>query len=261
MTDTVQLFITCILDTLYPQVGEAVVRVLQRAGVQVAFPVKQTCCGQPAFNAGLREQARPLAMHTIQVFEKTRGPVVIPSGSCTAMIRHAYLELFANQPTWLERAQALAARTFEFTEYLVDCLGITDLGAVFPGQITYHASCHLLRGLGVDRQPRALLQAVQDAEFIELPGSQECCGFGGVFSVEHPEISSAMLERKIANIISTRAPVVVSCDAGCMTHINGGLHRYYRTQQHDTVHPMIVTPRVVHIAEVLANTTGTKVSQ
>jgi L-lactate dehydrogenase complex protein LldE len=241
MSQTVQLFITCIIDTLYPEIGQAVVNVLQRAGVQVEFPNQQTCCGQPAFNAGMRRQARPLAMQTIRVFENTEGPVIVPSGSCAAMIRHGYLELFTDDPGWQQRARSLAGRTFEFTEFLVDQLGVTDLGARFPGRLTYHSSCHLLRGLGVDRQPRLLLSAVREAEFVELPGTDECCGFGGVFSAEHPEISSAMLERKITNIEATEAPVVVSCDAGCMTNINGGLHRLGKSQ------------RVLHIAEVLDN--------
>ena len=240
--ETVQLFVTCIVDTLYPQIGRDVVRVLQRLGLQVAFPTDQTCCGQPAFNAGMRAQARPIAQHTIQVFEKTSGPVVTPSGSCTAMIRHGYLELFANDPDWLERARALAARTYEFTEFLVDRLGVVDVGARFPGKITYHSSCHLLRDLGVDRQPRLLLAAVRDAEFIELPYSDECCGFGGVFSVEFPEISTAMLARKIANIEAIGSPCIVSGDAGCLTHINGGLHRQGKNQ------------RAFHIAEILAST-------
>jgi L-lactate dehydrogenase complex protein LldE len=239
--EPVQLFITCILDTLYPQIGQGVVRVLRRVGQEVKFPLAQTCCGQPAFNAGMRAQARPVAMHTVRVFEQNRGPVVVPSGSCADMIRHGYLELFADDPPWLERAQALAARTFEFTEFLVDHLGVTEVGARFPGKITYHASCHLLRDLGVDRQPLALLAAVRDAELVELPGRDECCGFGGVFSVEHPEISAAMLARKIANIEASRAPWVVSCDAGCLTNINGGLHRRGLAQ------------RAVHIAEVLAS--------
>ena len=155
------------------------------------------------------------------------------------MIRHSYLELFAGDPIWLPRARALAARTYEFTEYLVDMLGITQLGARYPGKITYHASCHLLRELNVSRQPRALLQAVQDAEFVELPGSQECCGFGGVFSAEYPEVSGAMLERKLENIKAAGAALVVSCDAGCLTNINGGLHRRG------------LLACAVHIAEVL----------
>jgi L-lactate dehydrogenase complex protein LldE len=240
MPEPVQLFVTCIIDTIYPEVGEAVVEVLERTGARVEFPFGQTCCGQPAFNAGMREQARQMAIQTIRVFEGSTGPVVIPSGSCTAMLRHSYLEMFADDPEWLPRAQALAKRTYEFTEFLVDVLGISDLGARFSGAITYHESCHLQRGLGLSRQPRALLNNVQGAELVELHDSDECCGFGGVFSIEHPEISAAMLARKIESIESSQAPVVVSCDAGCITNINGGLHRQGKSQ------------RAVHIAEILA---------
>lgn len=239
MPDTIQLFVTCIVDTIYPEVGEAVVEVLERAGVQVEFPPGQTCCGQPAFNAGMREQARQMAIQTIQAFEGTSGPVVIPSGSCTAMIRHSYLELFADDSQWLPRARALAERSYEFTEFLVDVLGATDLGSHFSGLIAYHESCHLKRGLGLSRQPRALLNNIQGAKIVDLNESDECCGFGGVFSVEHPEISAAMLNRKIENIEASQAPVVVSCDAGCITNINGGLHRQGKSQQ------------AVHIAEIL----------
>lgn len=239
MDQTVQLFSTCILDTLYPETGEAVVRVLNQAGVRVEYPPDQTCCGQPAFNAGLRHQARPIAQHTIEVFENTSGPIVIPSGSCTAMFRHGYLELFANDPDWLPRAQAIGERSYEFTEFLVDYLGIVDLGARYSGLITYHASCHLLRDMGIDRQPRVLLKNVRDAVFVELNEVEECCGFGGVFSTEHPEISAAMLERKIANIERSQALTIVSCDSGCLTNINGGLHRKEKPQ------------RVRHIAEIL----------
>jgi len=239
MPKTVQLFVTCIIDSLYPETGEAVVRVLERAGVRVSFPPDQTCCGQPAFNAGLRSQARKMAIQTIHAFEAFPGPVVVPSGSCAAMVRHSYAELFKDDPEWLPKALSLAARTYEFSEFLVDVLGITDLGAQFNSRLTYHSSCHLLRGLGVDRQPRALLAAVHGAELVELPHAEECCGFGGVFSVEHPEISAAMLERKIANLESSTAPVVVSCDAGCVTNINGGLHRRKKSQ------------RAVHIADIL----------
>ena len=237
---TIQLFITCLIDTLLPQIGEAVVTVLEHAGVNVEFPLNQTCCGQPAFNAGMRSEARKTAEHTIEVFENTSGAVIIPSGSCTAMIRHSYPELFADDPLWLPRARALADRTFEFTEFLVDKLGISDLGAHFSGELTYHPSCHLLRGLGVDRQPRVLLENVRGAEVIELPYQEECCGFGGVFSVKHPEISAEMLHRKITNIESTRAPHVVVCDTGCLIHIAGGLSRLEKPQ------------RVMHIAEILA---------
>lgn len=225
MSETVQLFITCILDTLYPETGEAVVRILQRCGAKVDFPLGQTCCGQPAFNAGMREQARQMAQHTIQVFEATSGWIVIPSGSCAAMVRHGYGELFRNDPFWYPRALAIADRTFELTEFLVDKLGIVDLGARFPGRVAYHPSCHLSRELGVRQQPRLLLAAVKEAELVELPEAQDCCGFGGLFSIEHPAVSKAMLDRKIKNFEACGADVLVSCDSGCLTHINGGLHR------------------------------------
>jgi L-lactate dehydrogenase complex protein LldE len=239
MSETVQLFITCIIDALYPEIGEAVVRVLRRAGASVDFQPEQTCCGQPAYNAGMRIQARDMAMHTIKTFEKAPGNVVLPSGSCTAMIRHGYAELFNDDPAWSSRAKSLAERTFEFTEYLVDKLGRVDLGGVWNGALTYHASCHLLRDLGVSRQPRLLLEAVQGAKLVGLPEPEECCGFGGVFSVEHPQLSASMLERKLSSIQSSGAPAVVSCDAGCITHINGGLHRRGMRQ------------RALHIAEIL----------
>jgi L-lactate dehydrogenase complex protein LldE len=240
MTETVQLFVTCLIDTFFPHVGEAMVHVLNRAGVQVEFPSGQTCCGQPAYNAGLRSDARPLAEHTIQVLERVKGAVIIPSGSCAAMVRYGYLELFQDNPKWLARARSLAERTYEFTEYLVDVRGVTDLGARWPGKLAYHASCHLLRSLGVDRQPRALLANVKDAELVDLPGFDECCGFGGVFSVEHPEVSAEMLKRKITNLETSTSPTLVLCDTGCLMHIQGGLHRQDKKQN------------VVHIAEVLA---------
>jgi len=239
MAETIQLLITCLVDTLYPGVGEAVVRVLRHAGVQVAFPRAQTCCGQPAFNAGLRSEARRIAEHTIRTFEDTPGAVVIPSGSCAAMIRHSYAELFSDDPEWLPRARRLASRTFEFSEYLVDVLGVFNLGARYEGKIGYHASCHLLRELGVHQQPRLLLNSLQGAEVVDIVGAQECCGFGGVFSIEHPELSAAMLERKIHNIEHSQADVVVACDAGCISNINGGMHRRG------------LRPRLVHLATLL----------
>jgi L-lactate dehydrogenase complex protein LldE len=238
---TVQLFVTCLVDTFFPEVGEAMVDVLREAGVQVDFPPDQTCCGQPDFNAGLRAEARRVAEHTIRTFEAAEGDVVLPSGSCAHMIRHNYEELFADDPAWLPRAQALAARTYEFTEYLVDVLGRTDCGSRWDGPLTYHPTCHLHRGLGIDRQPRALLANVRGAEVRELPAAQDCCGFGGIFSVEHPELSAEMLKRKISNLEGTGSPTLVVCDAGCLMHIQGGLHRDKKNQ------------KVVHIAQILAN--------
>ncbi|OGN93312.1 MAG: hypothetical protein A2Z71_02470 [Chloroflexi bacterium RBG_13_50_21] len=242
MAEKVQLFVTCIVDTLYPEIGEAVVQVLERAGSSVEFQPQQTCCAQPAFNAGLHSKARKMAEHTIKVFEGTTGPLVVPSGSCAGMIRYHYPALFEGDKEWLPRAKALADRTYEFTEYLVDKLGVDDLEACFPSKITYHSSCHLYREMGIDRQPRLLLKNVRELEFIELPETTDCCGFGGVFSIEHPEISAEMMKRKITNIETTGAPLVVTCDAGCMTNINGGLHRMGKPQ------------RAVHIAEILART-------
>jgi L-lactate dehydrogenase complex protein LldE len=237
---TIQLFVTCLIDTLQPQIGESVVIVLERLGVKVEFPKDQTCCGQPAFNAGMRSEARKTAEHIIKVFENTSGPIIIPSGSCTAMIRHNYPEIFADDPHWLPRAQNIANRSYEFTEYIVDQLGVTDLDAYFPGKITYHPSCHLLRGLGVDHQPRTLLKNVIGAEVVDLPHQEECCGFGGVFSVNHPEISAEMLKCKITNIETSGAPTIVVCDTGCLINIAGGLSRAEKPQ------------KVIHIAEVLA---------
>ncbi|MEZ0396375.1 MAG: (Fe-S)-binding protein [Anaerolineales bacterium] len=239
MPETVQLFITCLIDSFFPHIGEAMVHVLNRAGLQVEFPLEQTCCGQPAFNAGLRSEARPLACRLIETFERTRGDILIPSGSCAHMIRHGYAELFRDDPSWLQRAQTLAGRVYEFTEYLVDVRGLADLGAHWPGRLTYHPSCHLLRGLGVDRQPRLLLANVRGAEVVELPEREDCCGFGGVFSVEHPELSAEFLKRKIANLDKTEAPTLVVADTGCLMHLQGGLMRRGKPQ------------RVVHIAEVL----------
>ena len=241
MKRSVQLFVTCLIDTLQPEIGKAVVRVLEHVGQKVVFPAQQTCCGQPPFNAGMRYEARKLAEHTIQVFEENPAPLVVPSGSCAAMIRHGYPELFAHDPIWLPRAKELAARTHEFTEFLVDVLKIKDLGARYPGKATYHSSCHLLRDLGVDTQPRVLLENVSELEMIELPHAADCCGFGGVFSVEHPEISAEMLKRKISNVEETAAPLVIVCDTGCLIHIHGGIHRERKPQQ------------VKHIAEILAH--------
>ena len=237
----VQLFVTCLVDSFFPQTGEAVVNILHRLGIDVDFAPDQTCCGQPQFNAGLRKDARAIAEHTIKVFENTTGDIVTPSGSCAHMFRHNYPELFEGDSLWLPRAKALAERTYEFTEYLVDKLNVTDLGATWDGTLTYHPSCHTLRGINVDRQPRALLANVKGATLIELPHAEECCGFGGIMSVEHPELSAEWLKRKISNLEESQAPALVVTDAGCRMHIAGGLNRQKKSQ------------RVMHIAEVLSH--------
>jgi L-lactate dehydrogenase complex protein LldE len=236
----VQLFITCLTDSFFPQTGEAVVNIFHRLGMGVEFARDQTCCGQPQFNAGLRKDARAIAEHTIKVFENTKGAIVTPSGSCAHHFRHNYLELFEGDSVWQPRAKALSERVFEFTEYLVDKLGVTDVGARWDGALTYHPSCHTLRGINVDKQPRTLLQYVQGATLLDLPHAEECCGFGGVMSVEHPELSAEWLKRKISNLEMTQSPTLVVTDAGCLMHIAGGLSRQKKSQ------------RVVHIAEVLS---------
>jgi L-lactate dehydrogenase complex protein LldE len=220
----VSLFVTCIVDQLYPEIGEATVRVLERQGVAVAFPAGQTCCGQPAFNAGFWDEARDVAGRNIEIL-RGQGTIVTPSGSCAAMIRHYYPELFKASPQLAAAAKELASRTYELSEYLVDVLGLVDLGARYAGRLTYHPSCHLLRGLHAGAQPQELLEHVAGAELTPLPGANECCGFGGLFSVKQPAISAAMLDKKLANVGATEAELLVTTDASCMMHMQGGLSR------------------------------------
>ena len=223
--DKVQLFVTCIVEALRPEAGLAVVSVLEALGLEVIVPKDQTCCGQPAFNGGLWDEARPLAKHTLDVLSLSDAPIVLPSGSCTDMIKHHYLELLADDPVYLQKAKDIAARTYEFTQFLVDVLGVTDLHAHSSAKVTYHPSCHLLRNLNVEGQPGALLKNVQGLEVIDLPNAAECCGFGGLFAIKMGDISSAILQRKLDAIESTGAQAVVGCDASCLLHIGGGLHR------------------------------------
>jgi len=237
---SVQLFATCLVETIRPQAGLAVVTVLERLGYEVEYPTAQTCCGQPAFNGGAWGEAAPMARFTIDVLTKSDAPVVVPSGSCADMIVHHYPELLADDPVYLPRAQALAARTYEFAQFLVDVVGLKDVGGSGQGAVTYHASCHLLRGLGLRSQPRALLSHVAGVEVRELVGAEECCGFGGTFAVKMPEISSAMLRDKVQHIVASEADVIVCGDASCLMQMNGGLTRQG--------HPA----RVVHIADLLA---------
>jgi L-lactate dehydrogenase complex protein LldE len=225
MTPTVQLLATCLIEHLRPEAGLAVVTVLERLGVQVHVPEGQTCCGQPAFNAGAWDDARAMARHTLDVLNRSDASIVVPSGSCTDMIVHQYPRLFADEPTCSPLAQAVAARTYEFSQYLVEVLGVKDVAARFAGKVTYHPSCHLLRGLGIVQPPQELLAHVADADVVELPGASECCGFGGLFALKMSAISSAMLQRKLDAIAQAGAQTVVACDVSCLLHIGGGLHR------------------------------------
>lgn len=218
------LFIPCLVDAFYPEVGRAVVLLLERLGVVLTYPLGQTCCGQPAFNSGYRTEARRAARRFVTIFEGAPA-IVSPSGSCVHMVRHCYPELLADDPLWEARARNVAARIFELSEYLVDVLGVTDVGARFDGTVTYHDSCHLLRGLGVAKQPRALIAAVAGARLVELPDADRCCGFGGAFAVKYAEISTAMLDDKIAKVEATGAEAVVGGDIGCLMNIQGRLSR------------------------------------
>lgn len=233
------LFVTCIVDQVYPTIGQASVHLLERQGISVQVPKGLTCCGQMAFNAGFRDESYAIAARTIEVL-RNQGDVVLPSGSCTAMIRHLYTELFAGSP-YAGPAAELARRTYELSEYLVDSLGVNNVGAHYQGRIAYHEACHGLRYLGVGPQAHTLLNAIDAAELRPLDGCNECCGFGGLFAVKHAAISEAMLARKLTQIEASGADLIVTGDASCMTQIAGGLSR-----QQSRV-------RARHLAEVLAN--------
>lgn len=217
------LMVTCLGDMFYPEVGVKIVRLLRRLGVRVEFPAGQTCCGLPLLNSGYRREAAAVAARTVPLFRDAEH-VIVPSGSCAWMVKHEY-------PALLEAAglradgEALARRTFELSQFLVGVLGATTLESAVAGRITYHDSCHLLRGLGEAASPRTLLKGLAGVEYVELPRNDECCGFGGSFSVRLPEVSSAILDRKLANVEATGADCVVACDAGCLMQIGGGLSR------------------------------------
>ncbi len=236
---TVQLFVTCLVDKFAPDVGFAVVDILEDLGLEVEFPQAQTCCGQPAFNGGFWDDARAMARHTINVLTQSDAPIVVPSGSCADMIVHNYPKLLASDITYAAKAQDVAGRTYEFTQFLVDVLGVTKLNVSARSCLTYHASCHGLRGLGLKEQPRQLLNNMEGIEHKELPEAETCCGFGGLFAVKMGDISGAILQRKLDNIESTGADTVVGIDVSCLMNIASGLQRRGSRVQ------------VKHIAEVL----------
>jgi L-lactate dehydrogenase complex protein LldE len=219
------LLVTCLIDTFFPDTGEAVVRVLERAGCRVSCPAGQTCCGQPAYNGGFTRDARAMAAHTVDVLSTSNDPVVVPSGSCAEMIVHHFPALLGDDPVRASRASALAARTYELTQFLVDACGAPALGATGSGRVAYHASCHGHRGLGIRRQPLHLLEQVSGIERVELREADTCCGFGGLFSVKLPAVSGAMLDRKLTCIAESGADVVVTTDASCLMHMMGAQRR------------------------------------
>ncbi|MDI5964363.1 (Fe-S)-binding protein [Streptomyces sp. SL13] len=243
----VALFVTCVNDALYPGTARATVRLLERLGVEVDFPAAQTCCGQPQFNTGYRRETEPLVRRTAAAFAGY-DHVVTPSGSCVAMVRDNYPRIGAKAAAegrggeLADAAASLVPRVRELTEFLVDVLGVEDVGAWFPHTVTYHPSCHGLRMLGLGDRPRRLLEAVRGLELRELPGAQECCGFGGTFAVKNADVSAAMADDKIRNARSTGAELLCGADNSCLMHLDGTLRR-----QDDPL-------RTLHLADILAST-------
>lgn len=239
--ERVTLFASCMVDQLAPSVGESTVEVLEYLGVQVDFLDDQTCCGQPAFNSGFRSQAYPVAERFINLFEKVEGPIVVPSGSCAAMVRNYYRDLLRDDLHLVERAETVGERVYELTEFISKFFGTNSISGRVTGSATYHKCCHLLREIGVDEEPIDMLTNIEGLEFKPLERADVCCGFGGAFSVKMPDISTAILDEKLDYIEATEASTVVAADTGCVYQMQGGLRRRGSDVQ------------VVHIAELLAD--------
>jgi L-lactate dehydrogenase complex protein LldE len=239
----IALFITCLADGMFPEVGQATVRVLERLGHQVEFPQQQTCCGQMHVNTGYQRQALPLVERFAEVFEPYQV-IVAPSGSCVGSVRHQHAMLAERfgSPGLVERVEAVAAKTYELSEFLVDVLGVTDVGAYFPHKVTYHPTCHSLRMLHVGDKPVRLLREVQGLQLVELPDAEQCCGFGGTFAIKNSDTSTAMLGDKMRNVLGSGAEICTAGDSSCLMHIGGGLSR------------LRAGARTVHLAQILAAT-------
>ena len=220
-----QLFITCLGDQFYTSTLQNMTHLLERLGVQLAFPPEQTCCGQPLFNNGFEDRTRPVALNFMRAFAKSDAPIVGPSGSCVSMVKHHYPSLFREETSEHALAVDVASRIYEFTEYLVNVLNVTDVGAVYRHKVTYHATCHYLREMGLKKEAKALLDSVKGLEFVSLKEEETCCGFGGSFTVTFPEVSRAMMENKVNDIIASGADTVVMCEPGCLMNIAGGLYK------------------------------------
>jgi L-lactate dehydrogenase complex protein LldE len=237
------LFITCFNDTLFPRTGQATVEILERLGHVVDFPSRQTCCGQMHVNSGYQDEALPLVRRFIDVFADAEV-VVSPSASCVGMVREHYPQLaeLCGDAGLVREAREVASRVFELSEFLVDRLGVEDVGAVFPHRVTFHPTCHSVRALGVGDRPLRLLRAVRGIDLVDLPAAEECCGFGGTFAVKNADTSTAMLSDKVRHVLGTGAEACVAVDNSCLMHIGGALRR------------MRAGTRVMHLAEVLAAT-------
>ena len=241
----IALFVTCLADGLFPQVGRATVALLERLGHEIAFPAGQTCCGQMHVNTGYQRDAMPLVRHHVETFEPY-DVVVAPSGSCVGSVRHqhAMVARSAGDEALATRAEAVAGRTYELSELLVDVLGVEDVGAYFPHRVTYHPTCHSLRLLRVHDKPLRLLRNVRGMTLLELPEADQCCGFGGTFAVKNADTSTAMLADKMRHVLGTGAEVATAGDSSCLMHIGGGLSR------------LRSGTRTLHLAEILASTEG-----
>ena len=239
----IALFVTCLADTLFPAVPRATVTLLERLGHEVVFPSGQTCCGQMHVNTGYQADALPVVRHHVEVFEPY-DVIVAPSGSCVGSVRHQHARVArrAGDEALAVRAEAVAARTYELSELLVDVLGVEDVGASFPHRVTYHPTCHSLRMLHVDDKPLRLLRHVRGLELLELPSADSCCGFGGTFALKNADTSTAMLADKMRHVVGTGAEVCTAGDSSCLMHIGGGLSR------------MQTGVRTLHLAEILAAT-------
>jgi L-lactate dehydrogenase complex protein LldE len=244
----VALFATCLVDTVVPQVAQATATLLERLGHEVVVPRGQACCGQMHVNTGYRREAVPIVANHVRAFAGAMSSgveaIVAPSGSCVASIHHQQADVLrrAGEHQLADDAAALAGRTYELSQFLVDVLGITDVGAYYPHRVTYHPTCHSLRMLHVGDRPLRLLREVRGLELVELPGADQCCGFGGTFAVKNADTSTAILTDKMTNVLSTRAEVCTAGDASCLMHIGGGLSR------------LRAGTRTVHLAEILAST-------
>jgi L-lactate dehydrogenase complex protein LldE len=239
----VALFATCLVDGLFPDVGKATIALLRRLGQDVDLPLQQTCCGQMHVNTGYPREALPLVRNHVETFADYDA-VVTPSGSCAAAIRHQHADLAdqAGDARLAVAARETAARTYELSEFLVDVLGVEDVGAYFPHRVTYHPTCHSLRMLRVGDRPLRLLRAVRGLDLVELPDAESCCGFGGTFALKNADVSTAMLADKMRNVLATGASVCSAGDASCLMHIGGGLARLHSGT------------RTLHLAEILAAT-------
>ena len=237
--ESVSLFIPCTVDLFLPHIGEATVTLLRRVGVNPIYHQEQTCCGQPAINAGYREQAKKAAKHFIQVFEDDEK-VISPSGSCVGMVKVHYPKLLADEPRWRRRAEELSLRVYELSQYLVDILKVENVGVSFEGKVAYHESCHILRGLGVSEQPKKLIRAVKGTQLVPLDAADVCCGFGGEFAIHYPDISESMLKDKVENYLKSGADILLLCEPGCLLNLGGFLSRNFPGK------------KVMHLASFLA---------